>query len=84
MTASIIHIHKRRKTMTLCRSRGEAWKSEAQRRTVSRRSLALGSALAFPLALDALLQFAGRSQARAYCLALEGPPLDRPYAQTII
>ncbi len=42
--------------------------------------LVFGSALAFSRTFASESQFASRSKEQAYCLALEGSPLDRFHA----
>jgi hypothetical protein len=66
--------------MTVCRSRGEP--GGASHRDEKLQCLLWCSARRsrFSQVFAIQTQFAGRSMAEAHCLALEGSPLDRPYA----
>jgi hypothetical protein len=66
--------------MTLCRSRGEPGTARHGGEQVQCRVWCSARRLPFSQAFAAKTQFAGRSKAQAYCLALEGSPLDRSHA----
>ena len=66
--------------MTLYRSRGEPGEARHGGEWSQSRVWCLVWRSHSSQAFAPQTQFAGRSKARAHCLALEGSPLDRPHA----